>query len=96
MTEYFSVVVAGDEVEKGKPEPDIYLKALEKMNLRNECVIAFEDSPNGLKAATRAGIRAIMIPDQIPYSEDLKSYVFERFNSMTDALEALKKGEIKI
>lgn len=96
MTEYFSVIVAGDEVEKGKPEPDIYLKALEKMNVRKDAVIAFEDSPNGLKSATNAGIKAIMIPDQIPYSEDLQPYVFERFNSMTDALEALKKGEIKI
>lgn len=96
MTEYFSVIIAGDEVERGKPEPDIYLKALEKMNLRKDAVIAFEDSPNGLKSATAAGIKAIMIPDQIPYSEDLESYVFERFNSMTDALEALKKGEIKI
>lgn len=95
MTEYFSVIVAGDEVEKGKPEPDIYLKVLEKMNLKGKTVIAFEDSPNGLKAATRAGINAIMIPDIIPYNEDLKPYVFERFNSMTSALEALKKGEIR-
>lgn len=95
MTEYFSVIVAGDEVEKGKPEPDIYLKALEKMNLKGKTVIAFEDSPNGLKSATAAGINAIMIPDQIPYSDELKPYVFERFNSMTSALEALKKGEIR-
>ncbi len=95
MTEYFSVIVAGDEVENGKPEPDIYLKALEKMNLKGKTVIAFEDSPNGLKAATAAGINAIMIPDIIPYSDELKPYVFERFNSMTSALEALKKGEIR-
>lgn len=94
MTEYFSVVVCGDMVEKGKPEPDIYLKTLDMMNLRGKNVIAFEDSPNGLKAATAAGIKAIMIPDEIPYSEELKPYVYERFNSMTAALEALKKGEI--
>ena len=59
MTEYFSVIVAGDEVEKGKPEPEIYLKVLEEMNLKGKTVIAFEDSPNGLKSATRAGINAI-------------------------------------
>ena len=94
MTEYFSVVVCGDMVEKGKPEPDIYLKTLDMMNLRGKNVIAFEDSPNGLMAATAAGIKAIMIPDEIPYSEELKPYVYERFNSMTAALEALKKGEI--
>ena len=94
MTEYFSAIVCGDSVERGKPEPDIYLKVLEMMNLRGKNVYAFEDSPSGLMAATRAGIKAIMIPDQIPYNEELKPYVFEHFNSMTAALEALKKGEI--
>lgn len=94
MTEYFSVIVGGDSVERGKPAPDIYLKVLEKMNLKDKNVVAFEDSPNGLKSATAAGVKAIMIPDQVPYSEELKPYVYERFNSMTSALEALKKGEI--
>lgn len=95
MTEYFSAIVAGDDVEKGKPAPDIYLKVLELLNLNNKNVIAFEDSPNGLKSATAAGIKAIMIPDQIPYSDELKTYVYEKFNSMTSALEALKKNEIR-
>lgn len=95
MTEYFSVIAGGDLVEKGKPQPDIYLYALDKMNLRGKNVIAFEDSPNGLKAATAAGIKAVMIPDQIPYTEELKPYVYEKFNTMTAALEALKKGELR-
>ena len=94
MTDYFSVIVCKDDVEKGKPAPDIYLKALDLMNLRGKNVYAFEDSPNGLRAASSAGLKAIMIPDQIPYSEDVKPYVYEHFNSMTSALEALKKGEI--
>ena len=95
MTEYFQVIASGDLVEKGKPEPDIYFYALDKMNLRGKNVIAFEDSPNGLKAATTAGIKAVMIPDQVPYSEEFKPFVYERFNSMTSALEALKKGELR-
>ena len=95
MKEYFSVIVSGDMVERGKPQPDIYLCALEQMKLKGKNVIAFEDSPNGLKAATAAGIKAVMIPDQIEYSDELKPYVYERFNTMTAALEALKKGEIR-
>lgn len=95
MTDYFSVIASGDCVEKGKPEPDIYLYTLDKMNLRGKNVIAFEDSPNGLKSATAAGIKAVMIPDQVPYSEEYKDFVYERFNSMTSALEALKKGELR-
>lgn len=95
MTEYFSVIAGGDLVERGKPQPDIYLYVLDSMNLRGKNVIAFEDSPNGLKAATAAGIKAVMIPDQIPYTDEFKPFVYERFNTMTAALEALKKGELK-
>lgn len=95
MAEYFSVIVSGDMVERGKPQPDIYLHALEQMKLKGKNVIAFEDSPNGLKAASAAGIKAVMIPDQIPYSDELKPYVYEKFNTMTSALEALKKGELR-
>lgn len=95
MREYFSVIAGGDCVEKGKPQPDIYMYVLDKMNLKGKNVIAFEDSPNGLKAATAAGIKAVMIPDQIPYTDTLKPYVYEKFNTMTDALEAIKKGELK-
>lgn len=95
MTEYFSVIVGGDCVENGKPQPDIYLYVLDKMNMKGKNVIAFEDSPNGLKAATAAGLKTVMIPDQIPFSEELKPYVYEKFNTMTSALEALKKGELR-
>lgn len=95
MTEYFSVIAGGDCVENGKPQPDIYLYVLEQMKLKGKNVIAFEDSPNGLKAAAAAGVKAVMIPDQIPYSDELKPYVYEKFNTMTSALEALKKGELK-
>lgn len=94
MTEYFSVIVGGDCVERGKPEPDIYNYVLEKMNLKGKNVIVFEDSPNGLKAATAAGLKAVMIPDEIPYTDELAPYVYEKINTMTAALEALKKGEI--
>lgn len=95
MTEYFSVIAGGDCVERGKPQPDIYMYVLEQMKLKGKNVMAFEDSPNGLKAASAAGLKAVMVPDQIPYSEELEPYVYERFNSMTAALEALKKGELK-
>lgn len=95
MTEYFSVIAGGDCVEKGKPQPDIYQYVLDKMNMEGKNVIVFEDSPNGLKAATAANLKAVMIPDQIPYSEELKPYVYEKFNTMTSALEALKKGELR-
>ena len=60
---YFQRVVGGDQVERGKPHPDIYLKALEKLQSRAEDAIALEDSDYGIQSAHAAGLRVIHIPD---------------------------------
>ncbi|NLL93567.1 MAG: HAD family phosphatase [Clostridiales bacterium] len=94
MKEYFDAIITGDMVANGKPAPDIYLKACESVGINPTRSIALEDSPNGLKAATAAGMRAIMIPDCIPYSKEFSSFVSDHFNSLSDVLEALRKGEL--
>ena len=57
----FDVVLTGEDVEHGKPDPDVYLKALEKLNVSAEDAIAFEDTPIGMLAAERAKINCINI-----------------------------------
>lgn len=58
----FDVVVSGDLVERGKPEPDAYLKAMADLGVdRRECV-AIEDSPTGAAAAAAAGVRCLGVP----------------------------------
>lgn len=67
---FFSHVVGGDQVEKGKPEPEIYLRAAAALNIHPSNCLAFEDSDNGTKAAVSAGMRVIQIPNLItPKSE---------------------------
>lgn len=68
---YFDMIVGGDMVETGKPAPDIYLKAAELLGLPPESCAAFEDSPNGIRAAYSAGCQAIMIPDLTQPEEDI-------------------------
>lgn len=64
LKDLFSVVVAGDTIERGKPNPDIYLYTAEKLGVcPNECV-AIEDSINGVKSAKSAGLFCIAIPDK--------------------------------
>lgn len=53
---YFDCTVSGDEVERRKPNPDIYLKVLEEMGMTAEEAVAVEDSGTGVKAAKAAGI----------------------------------------
>lgn len=60
MSKYFTVIAAGDMVKKKKPAPDIYLLALEKLNISPENCLAIEDTNQGLIAATKAGIKTII------------------------------------
>ena len=67
---YFDAVICGDMIESGKPDPDIYLTAARELGLSPEQCAAFEDSPNGIKAAHSAGCHAIMIPDMTQPDEE--------------------------
>ncbi|MFT5317679.1 MAG: beta-phosphoglucomutase [Chlamydiales bacterium] len=57
----FSVIVTGDEVERAKPDPLIYIKALELLHLSSEDVLTIEDSPNGAQASVEAFIPTVFM-----------------------------------
>ena len=63
IEEYFTCLVNGNEVERSKPEPDIFLKACQLCGVRPEEAMVLEDSQNGILAAWRAGIPVICVPD---------------------------------
>ena len=56
---YFTAVVSGEEIEKGKPHPDIFLKAAELLGVRPEECVVIEDSMHGVRAAIAAGMKCI-------------------------------------
>lgn len=89
LTEYFDAVITGRDVQNGKPAPDIFLLAAEKIGLPPEKCVVFEDSFNGIRAAYAAGTFPIMIPDRAePTPEILK--LCTKFSSLLDALKYLK------
>lgn len=65
LIHYFEKIICGDDVAPGrtKPNPDIYLKALDELQINPDEAIVFEDSPNGVKAAHTAGIYVVAIPN---------------------------------
>ena len=71
ILDYFEKIVTGDMVSRSKPEPDIYLAACEGLGVEPEKSYAVEDSYNGIKAASRGGLRPIMIPDLLPENEEM-------------------------
>ena len=62
--ERFAVVVSADEVPRGKPAPDVYLRALELLDAPPDLAAAVEDSANGIRSAYNAGLRVIAVPNR--------------------------------
>jgi len=67
---YFKFLQASDDIERGKPDPEIYLKTIDALNvLPSECVI-LEDSSNGALAGKRAGGQVIAVPTEYTRDQD--------------------------
>lgn len=65
LRHHFECLKCSDDVPVTKPEPDVYLAALSALGLGPEQAIAFEDSPNGMTAARRAGITCVVVPNAV-------------------------------
>jgi HAD superfamily hydrolase (TIGR01509 family) len=64
LTEFFEVIITGDEVVRGKPAPDIYLAAAEKLGVLADDCLVIEDSLSGVAAAKAAKMKVAAIPDR--------------------------------
>jgi len=85
IAKYFDTIVTGDYVEKGKPEPDIFLYTAKKLGVNpDECVV-IEDSGNGVKAAKKAGMKCIGFRNPNSGNQDLTlaDKVIESFSEST-------------
>lgn len=76
LVDAFDELVSGHMVEHGKPAPDIYLYAAEKLGLKPEECLVLEDSPTGLLAAYRAGCIPVMVPDQDMPDEETRAMAY--------------------
>ena len=92
ITDYFDDSICGDEVTKGKPNPEVFLKSCQKLDVNVDEAIVLEDSEAGIQASYDAGIKVICIPDmKYPEKqyEDKTSKIFKDFNDVTEYLKSL-------
>lgn len=87
---YFEFMVTGDQVANGKPHPEPYLTAVERLkvlnpDLRIENCVALEDSVPGVASALAAGVRTIAIPNHVPLANDNGSILWESLAGKTVA-----------
>lgn len=95
--DYLDSVVYGDEVEHGKPEPDIFLRAAEAIGVKPGEAIVVEDSINGIKAGYAAGMRVVHIPDTISIDDDIRSLTYtvcDNLSGLINVVESINKPVI--
>lgn len=91
--EYFDVVVCGDMVNKSKPDPEIYLKAGELLEVGPDECFALEDSKNGLLSAYRAGCKPIMVPDLWQPDKETEEIIYAKFVDLERVKDFFEKND---
>ncbi|MBI4596543.1 MAG: HAD family phosphatase [Candidatus Tectomicrobia bacterium] len=87
----FEVIVGGDEVLHGKPEPDIFLAVAHRLQVPAETCIVLEDSEAGVKAAYTAGMVPLMVPDLKPPTSEIRQLANRIFPSLHEVRGFLRQ-----
>ena len=90
IADCFEVTVSSEEVEHGKPAPDVYLEALKRMGVAPSHAAAVEDSTNGLLSASAAGMLVVAVPNPVfpPHADALAgaAFVIDSLTELTPEL----------
>ena len=90
VKKFFSAFVYGDMVKRGKPEPDIFLKAAEMIGVNICDCLVLEDSPAGISAGYNAGAKVVAVPDMIPLNNEVLNKVRFCVNNLETVREIIK------
>lgn len=89
MTDRFDFYISGEEVENGKPAPDIFLQACKRADESTETAIVLEDSVNGFRAAKRAQIDCIVVPDLIEPTTEINENAYAVVPNLKKVIELI-------
>lgn len=89
IIDYFEAIKTREEVEKVKPDPTLYIKTLEALNIHADEAIAFEDSANGARAAIAAGIKCVIVPNEVT-----KEINFEKFHLRLNSMSEMSLDQV--
>lgn len=95
LADYFDVIVGGEMAQKSKPEPDIYLEACRRLQIRPDDAYGVEDSFNGVRALKAAGLFPIMVPDLLEPDEEMRAIsgvILSDLTAVKTFLEGKEKG----
>lgn len=84
-------IIGGNEVKKSKPNPEIFNKCCEKINIDKKNTLILEDSINGILAADKASIDVVLIEDIVKVPDKIKKLIYQELNNLTELPKLLEK-----
>ncbi len=94
VQDYFEVVLSSSEVARPKPEPDVFLEAARRLGLSPDDCYVFEDSFGGVRAGAAAGCATVMIPDQLPPTDEIQALCVGVYETLHEAARAIYEGKL--
>ena len=91
LTGFFDEIVCGDMLTRSKPAPDIFLEACSRLHTDPSEAAAVEDSYNGVRSATSAGLYTIMVPDLLEPDEEMRDKADLILDSLVLVLEKIRQ-----
>ena len=87
----FDFIISAENVKRGKPFPDIYQYACQRLGEDPENCMAVEDAPNGVLSASAAGCKTVMIPDLSEPDDELAKRLFAKLGTLDDLEDLLEE-----
>lgn len=91
LRSYFDVLVTGDMVEQGKPHPETFLTAAERLGVSPSECIGVEDSFNGVRAIHAAGMYTVMVPDTVMPTPEIEMLLDAKCQTLRDIRPIIEK-----
>ncbi len=89
IAKYFDTLVCGEDVTNGKPDPEVYLTASQRLGVSPTECVAFEDSFNGIKSAFGAKMTTVMVPDMVEPTDEILPMVSYLCKDLLQAIDIL-------
>ena len=90
IADYFDVIVSGDDIKRGKPDPEIFSVAVKKLGLKPEETLVLEDATNGIEAAKSAGCKCIAVINKMTPPQN-----YSKADLAINSLEEIDMGLVK-
>ncbi|BCZ44798.1 hydrolase [Clostridium gelidum] len=87
----FDAIVCGDDITNSKPDPEIFLKAAQKLSVNPENCVVVEDSPSGIKAAYSAEMMGLHVEDLKKADEEILKYCHKSFKNLLEIKEYINE-----